>query len=251
VIHLTGTLINIGTVLAGTTAGAILGGRLPERIRETVMDGLGLITLVVGIDQALAATRPPLTELVHSAAAGGIPILIVMGSVLVGGILGEVIRIEDGLAAVGNRLKRRFGRGQGRFTEGFVVASLVFCVGPLTILGSIRDGLSGDYSLLAIKAMLDGFAALAFASALGWGVGFSVITILVYQGGLSLAASAVAGAVGDPASSPAIAAVTATGGVLILSIGLRLLRIREVRAGNLLPALVLAPVAVLVIEQLA
>jgi uncharacterized membrane protein YqgA involved in biofilm formation len=111
--------------------------------------------------------------------------------------------------------------------------------------------LSGDYSLLAIKAMLDGFAALAFASALGWGVGFSVITILVYQGGLSLAASAVAGAVGDPASSPAIAAITATGGVLILSIGLRLLRVREIRVGNLLPALLLAPLAVLVIERLA
>ena len=224
---------------------------MPERIRETVMDGLGLITIVVGIDQALAATRPPLTTLIDSAAAGGVPILIVLGSVVIGGILGELMRIEDGLAAVGARLKRRFGRDESRFTEGFVVASLVFCVGPLTILGSIRDGLSGDFSLLAIKAMLDGFAALAFASALGWGVGFSVITILVYQGGLSLAASAVAGAVADPASSPAIAAVTAAGGVLIVSIGLRLLRVREVRVGNLLPALLLAPVVVLAIERVA
>lgn len=250
-VHVTGTLVNAGTVLAGTVVGATLGGRLPERLRETVMDGLGLITLVVGVEGALASTRPPLTGLVHGAAAAGVPILIVLGSVLVGGILGEVVRIETGLTAAGDRLKRRFGQGQRRFTEGFVVASLVFCVGPLTILGSIRDGLSGDYSLLSIKAMLDGFAALAFASALGWGVGFSVITILVYQGGLSVAAGAVAGAVGDPAASPAIASVTATGGVLIIAIGFRLLRLREIRVGNLLPALALAPLAVVVIERLA
>jgi uncharacterized membrane protein YqgA involved in biofilm formation len=251
VVHLTGTLINVATVLAGTVAGGLLGGRLPERIRLTVMDGLGLVTLVVGIDGALTATRPPLTELIGGAAAGAVPVLIVLGSVVVGGILGEVIGIEASLSSFGESLKRRFGRGQSRFTEGFVVASLVFCVGPLTILGSIRDGLSGDYSLLAIKAMLDGFAALAFASALGWGVGFSVITILLYQGGLSLAAGAVAGAVGDPGASPAVAAVTATGGVLIIGIGLRLLQVREVRVGNLLPSLLLAPVAVLVVEQFA
>ncbi len=249
-IHLTGTLINAVTVLLGTVIGALLAGRLPERIRLTVMDGLGLVTLVVGVDGALAATRPPLSGLVEGAAGGAVPVLIVLGSVVVGGILGELARIEAGLAAFGDALKRRFGRGQSRFTEGFVVASLVFCVGPLTILGSIRDGLSGDYSLLAIKAMLDGFAALAFASALGWGVGFSVITILVYQGGLSLAAGAVAGAVGDPAASPAVAAVTATGGVLIIAIGLRLLQLREVRVASLLPALALAPAAVLVVEQL-
>jgi uncharacterized protein len=251
VLHVTGTLINAGTVLVGTAAGALLGDRLPERIRETVMDGLGLVVLVIGMDGALAVTRPPLTGLVHGAAAGGVPILIALGSVLVGGIVGELVRIEAGLAAFGDALKRRFGRGQSRFTEGFVVASLVFCVGPLTILGSIKDGLSGDYSLLAVKAMLDGFAALAFASALGWGVGFSVITILLYQGGLSVAASAAAGAVPDPGASPAVAAVTATGGVLILAIGLRLLRLREIRVANLLPALVLAPVAVLIIERLA
>jgi uncharacterized membrane protein YqgA involved in biofilm formation len=249
VIHLTGTFINAGTVLAGTVAGALLGERLPGRLRETVMDGLGLVTLLVGMDGALAATRPPLTGLVDGAASGGVPILIVLGSVLVGGIVGELILLDDRLTTMGDALKRRFGRGQSRFTEGFVVASLVFCVGPLTILGSIRDGLSGDYSLLAIKAMLDGFAALAFASALGWGVGFSIITILLYQGGLSLAASAVAGAVGDPSASPAIAAVTATGGVLILAIGLRLLRVREIRVANLLPALLLAPLAVVVVER--
>jgi uncharacterized membrane protein YqgA involved in biofilm formation len=123
---------------------------------------------------------------------------------------------------------------------------LVFCVGPLTILGSIQDGLTGDYQLLAIKSLLDGFGALAFASALGWGVGFSVITILVYQGALSLSATALAGAFSDAM----IAAMSAVGGILIIGIGLRLLSLREVRVANLLPALVLAPAAVAALEAL-
>jgi uncharacterized membrane protein YqgA involved in biofilm formation len=171
-------------------------------------------------------------------------VLIVMGSILVGGIIGELVGIERGLDRLGEMLKERFGRGQARFTEGFVVASLVFCVGPLTILGSIQDGLTGDYQLLAVKSLLDGFAALAFASALGWGVGFSVLVILVYQGGLTLGASFLAGAF----SEAMIAAMSATGGVLILGIGLRLLELRRVRVANLLPALVLAPAAVALLE---
>jgi hypothetical protein len=236
----TGTLINAAAVLAGTVLGTLLGGRLPERIRETVMHGLGLFTLVLGVSQGLEAFRPPLADVTRGA------VLIILGSVLVGGVLGELLRIERGLDRAGEALKGRFGRGQARFTEGFVVASLVFCVGPLTILGSIQDGLTGDYQLLAIKSLLDGFAALAFASALGWGVGFSVITILVYQGALSLSASALAGAFSDAM----IAAMSAVGGILIIGIGLRLLSLREVRVANLLPALVLAPAAVAVLEAL-
>jgi uncharacterized protein len=236
----TGTLINAAAVLAGTAVGTLLGGRLPERIRETVIHGLGMFTIVLGIAQGLEAFRPPLTDLTRGA------VLIVLGSLLVGGVLGELLRIERGLDRAGEALRARFGRGQARFTEGFVVASLVFCVGPLTILGSIQDGLTGDYQLLAIKSLLDGFAALAFASALGWGVGFSVITILVYQGALSLSASALAGVISDAM----IAAMSAVGGILILGIGLRLLALREVRVANMLPALVLAPAAVAVLETM-
>ncbi len=243
-IHVTGTLINAGTVLVGTAVGVTAGDRLPARVRETVMDGLGLVVLLLGVNEGLLAFQGPLARLTRGS------VLIVLGSVLVGGIVGEFLRIETGLTAAGDWLKKRVGSGRSTFTEGFVVASLVFCVGPLTILGSLRDGLSGDYSLLAVKSLLDGFAALAFASALGWGVGFSVLTILVYQGGLSLLASTVAGAVPDPSASPAIAAVTATGGIMIIAIGLRLLRVREVRVGNLLPALALAPLAVLAFERL-
>jgi uncharacterized protein len=234
----TGTLINAAAVLVGTAVGTLLGGRLPERIRETVIHALGLFTLVLGVSQALEAFRPPLTDVTRGA------VLIVLGSLLVGGVLGELLRIERGLDRAGEALKARFGSGQARFTEGFVVASLVFCVGPLTILGSIQDGLTGDYELLAIKSLLDGFAALAFASALGWGVGFSVITILVYQGALSLSASALAGSFSDAM----IAAMSAVGGLLILGIGLRLLALREVRVANMLPAIVLAPAAVAVLE---
>lgn len=237
---MTGTLINAAAVLAGTAVGTLLGGRLPERIRETVIHGLGMFTIVLGVSQALEAFRPPLTDVTRGA------VLVVLGSLLVGGVLGELLRIERGLDRAGEALKARFGRGQARFTEGFVVASLVFCVGPLTILGSIQDGLTGDYQLLAIKSLLDGFAALAFASALGWGVGFSVITILVYQGALSLSASALAGVFSDAM----IAAMSAVGGILILGIGLRLLALREVRVANMLPALVLAPAAVAVLEAL-
>lgn len=235
-----GTLINAGTVLVGTAAGTLLGSRLPGRIRETVMHALGLITLLVGVGQGLEAFRPPLSELTRGA------VLIVLGSVVIGGVIGEILGIERGLDRLGEALKARFGRGQARFTEGFVVASLVFCVGPLTIVGSIQDGLTGDYQLLAIKSMLDGFAAVAFASALGWGVGFSVLVILVYQGGLSLSASAVAGAFSDAM----IAAMSAVGGVLILGISLRLLDLRQVRVANLLPAVVLAPAVVAVLEAL-
>jgi uncharacterized protein len=237
---LTGTLINAGTVLVGTVVGTLFGSRLPDRIRETVMHALGLVTLILGVDQGLEAFRPPLSELTRGA------VLIVMGSVLVGGIIGELIGIESGLERAGEALKRRFGRGQARFTEGFVVASLVFCVGPLTILGSIQNGLTGDYELLAIKSLLDGFAAMAFASALGWGVGFSVITILVYQGGLSLLASSVE----DVFTPEIVAAMTAAGGLMIMAIGLRLLELRKIRVGNLLPALVLAPAAVALFQAL-
>ena len=237
----TGTLINVATVVAGTVLGTLLGTRLPDRIRQTVMAALGLVTLLVGVEQGLAAFRPPLTEVTRGS------VLIVMGSVLAGGVVGEVIGIDAALTSLGDRLRRRFGGGEHRFGEGFVVASLVFCVGPLTIVGAIRDGLTGDYSLLAIKSLLDGVAAVAFSSALGWGVGFSAITILVYQGALSLLAGAVAGTLNDPAI---VAAMTATGGVLIVGIALRLLELREIRVANLLPALVIAPIIVGVVDRL-
>jgi uncharacterized protein len=232
---MTGTFINVGTVLVGTAVGALVGGRLPNRFRETVIHVLGLFTLLLGVDAGLQAFGPALSRAVPRFA-----VILILGALLLGSLLGELVGIDRGLNRMGEALKARFGRGQARFTEGFVVASLVFCVGPLTILGSIQDGLTPSFELLAIKSVLDGFAAMAFAAALGWGVGFSALTVLVFQGALTLSAQAVSGVF----SPPVVAAMTAAGGVMIMGIGLRLLELREVRVANLLPALVLAPVAV-------
>jgi len=228
----TGTVINALTVLAGGGLGALLGQRLPERVRETVMAGLGLVTLIVGLQLALETEN----------------VLVVLVSVLLGALLGEWWRIDVGLERLSDWLKGRLaGRASAsslaHFNEGFITASLVFCVGPMTILGSLEDGLTGDYSLLAIKAVLDGFAALAFASSLGIGVVFSVITVVVYQGGLTLLAGLAEGVF----SEAMIREMSATGGVLVLAIGLLLLNIKQIRVANLLPSLgvVLALVAVL------
>ncbi len=230
-----GTLINIVTVLAGSALGTLLGGRLSERMRETVMAGLGLVTLVIGLQMALTTSN----------------IIIVLISVVVGAILGEWWHIDVGLERLAEWLKARVARrasGQtlAHWSEGFITASLVFCVGPMTILGALQDGLSGDYSLLAIKAVLDGFASLAFASSLGIGVLFSTITILVYQGGISL----LAGLLQNVFSEAMINELSATGGVLMLALGLLLLDVRRIRVANLLPSLLIVVILVAVLEAL-
>jgi uncharacterized membrane protein YqgA involved in biofilm formation len=240
---MTGTLINIAAVLVGGSLGLLFGSRLPENLKKTIVAGLGLFTAVTGIKMFFETQNS----------------LIVLGGLLIGALLGEWWKIEDGLQNLGSWLERHFSRKQaagpgntteGRstpstnFVRGFLTASLVFCVGPLTILGSIQDGLNGDYSLLTIKAVLDGFASLAFASTLGVGVLFSVIVILLYQGGLSLLAAQL-NAVITPAM---IAELTATGGVLLLGISISsLLEIKKIRVGNFLPALVIAPLIVAIL----
>ena len=228
---MTGTILNVITVVIGGTLGALLGARLPEKMRETVMHGLGLMTMVIGVQMAIGTRN----------------ILIVLASILVGGIVGEMLGIQARLDAIGKRLEERFARGQkvGTFTRGFVTASLVFCVGPMTILGSIQDGLLGDHSLLAIKSMLDGFAGLAFASTLGIGVAFSALTVFVVQGAISVAAMWFGSALGSVArDTPWVIEMTATGGVLIMGISLILLELKQVRVGNLLPAIFIAPAIV-------
>ncbi len=171
---MTGTIINILTVLLGGMIGVVAGNRLPKRVQETVMAGLGLMTGVIGLSMALTSAN----------------VLIPLFSVLTGGIIGELLGIEGHLNRLGQWLEDRFGHrlGQGKVagwsvTRGFVTASLVFCIGPMTILGSIQDGLLGDYHLLAVKSMLDGFAAIPFAASLGPGVLLSAVSIGVIQGG--------------------------------------------------------------------
>jgi len=218
-------------VLVGGSLGTVLGQRLPEKMRQTVMHGLGLVTLVVGMRMALTTAN----------------VLIVMGSVLLGGVLGEWWRIEDGLQSLGDRLQQRLASGEGdNLTKGFVTASLIFCVGPMTVLGSIRDGMVGDYTLLAIKSLLDGFAALALASSLGIGVILSAGTVLVFQGGISLLARWAQFGM----SEAMITEMTAAGGVIIMGIGLILLDIKRVRVGSFLPAIFIAPLVVYLLSAL-
>jgi len=242
---MTGTILNVFTVLLGGILGTVLGNRLPDRVRETVMHGLGLATLMIGIQLTLAQLS------VAESTLGKLTFVVVLASILVGGILGEIMAIERRLDGMGRGLESRTARwqrsptspgGASTFSRGFVTASLVFCVGPMTVIGSLRDGLSGDYTLLAVKSTLDGFAALAFASSLGVGVTFAALTVLVYQGALSLAASWASVVV----SEAMLAEASAAGGILLLGIGLGLLDIKRVRVGNLLPAIFVAPLLVLI-----
>jgi uncharacterized protein len=239
-----GTVLNVGTVLAGSGLGVLLGHRLPQRTRDVVTDGLGLVTLLVAGMSTASVTAGAFVAAVGSSA----PVLIVLGALLVGGIVGSLLRIEDRLEGFGAAIQRRLadrsrtgdGEERRRFVEGFVSASLVFCVGPLTVLGSLSDGLGRGIDQLALKATLDGFAAIAFAASFGWGVAASAVTIIAVQGSLTLAGVAL----GDVLPDAHLAAITATGGLLLVGIALRLLRIREIPVADLLPALLVAPLLV-------
>ncbi|MDT7885036.1 MAG: DUF554 domain-containing protein [Thermoflexus sp.] len=222
-----GTLINVATVVAGSGAGLLVGSRLPERIRQTVLSGLGLMTLVIGMSMALQTRNP----------------LLMLASLLLGGVIGELLGLEERLQALGRSLETRVSGHSGEgsaFVKGFVTASLVFCVGPMTILGSIQDGLTGNYTLLAIKATLDGFASLAFSASLGIGVMFAALTVLIYQGALTLGAGLVKAVL----TEAMITEMTAVGGTMILGIGLLLLDLKRVRVASFLPGLFIAPILV-------
>lgn len=278
---MTGTLVNAAAIVVGAGLGTLLGGRLTISVRSTVTDVLGVFVVVLGVSDALGAFGPELEGVLGTAA-----VLVILGSLLVGGVLGELLDIEGRLerfggwlrdrvlgldadaASAGSAAARRGADGgpavsaaavsdtdgasatpeapgldpRQRFVEGFVVTSLLVCVGPLAILGSLEDGLTGTFQLLAVKSMLDGFAALAFAAALGIGVAFSVLPLVALQGSVTLAA----GALQQVMTEPMLAALTATGGFLVLAIGIRLLELRPLRVANLLPALVLAPLVVAV-----
>jgi uncharacterized protein len=221
-----GTVVNVLSVVAGTGVGVALGGRLPERTRATVLTGIGLVVLAVGV-QSFLDTRNAVFPIV---------------SVALGGLLGDALDIEGRLAGLGEALRRRFAAHSpgSTFVEGFVTASLTFCIGPLTILGSIADGVRGDAELLVVKSALDGIVAIAYAASMGIGVGFSALVVGVVQGGLTVAGAGI----GDLLTDRMVDELTATGGVLILGIGLRLLDVKRVPVASYLPGLVLAPVLV-------
>jgi len=230
---LSGTLLNVATVLIGTTVGVLAGARMPARMRESLTVGLGFFTLLLAVSMGLRILAP------------GVPTgddLAVLAALLGGIVIGELLRIHDGLEWLGGWFQRRLSRAErpSRIAEGFVTASLVFCVGPLTILGSIDNGLRGDVTLLSVKSLLDGVASIAFAAGLGPGVYLSAITVLVVQGSIAGGAFLLADVM-DPVT---ILAITAAGGLILLGVAMRLLELRAVRVANFLPALVLAPVFV-------
>jgi uncharacterized protein len=278
-----GTLLNVATVLAGSAIGVLIGERLAQRARELVTDGIGLVTLMVAALDGASVLDPALRRAVGPDA----PVLIVLGAIVIGGVTGALLRLEDRLDSLGALLQRKLARvyrrgaspgrataagppatgpleaspleagpleadpqpagaqaaalaaaERERFIQGFVTASLIYCVGPLTILGSLQDGLGQGVSQLALKSTLDGFTSIALAASLGWGVAASALSVVVVQGSLTAAAVALGGLL----SEAQIAAMTATGGLLLAGIAFRLLRLRPFPVADLLPALVAAPV---------
>ena len=233
----TGTALNVATILLGCALGVLVGERLPGRTRDVVTDGLGLVTLLVAALNARAVLDADFTAAVGSSA----PVLIVLGSLLLGGIAGSLLGLEARLEALGGTLQRRLTRGgaagHARFVEGFVGASILFCVGPLAVLGSLQDGLGAGIDQLALKATLDGFASIAFAASLGWGVAASVLPVLAIQGGFTVLGVLA----GDVLPAAQVAALTAVGGLLLVGVAIRLLRLRPLPVADLLPALLVAP----------
>lgn len=242
-----GTVLNVGTVLAGAAIGVGLRGRLPQRTRDVVTDGLGLVTLLVAALNAVSVRGPAAVTAVGSSAV----VLIVLGSIVLGGITGSLLRLGERLESLGGWLQRRLSpaassAARARFVEGYVLSSLLFCVGPLAILGSLSDGLGRGIDQLALKSTLDGFAAIAFAASFGWGVAVAALPVAVVQGvwtGLGVV-------LGEFLSAAQVDVMTATGGLLLVGVSLRLLRIRDVPVVDLLPALAIAPALTAIVAAL-
>jgi uncharacterized protein len=222
---LSGTLLNAATVLVGGVVGTVVGDRLPARLRENVVRGVGLFVVAMGVKFAIDTSN----------------LLFMLAAILLGGVIGALIGVDARLNQLGEALQRRFARdGPSTVAEGFVTASIVFCVGPLTFLGSIQNGLAGDPTLLTVKSVLDGFTAIALAATLGWGVLLTVPLILLYQGGLAIGASLFVGLLSDLQ----LREMSAVGGLLLIGVGLKLLGIRDVKVADFLPAIVVSPLVV-------
>jgi uncharacterized membrane protein YqgA involved in biofilm formation len=237
-----GTIINVVAIVVGASLGVLIGHRLRTNTSEVVTDSLGLITLVLGALNIVALSDRAFTDAVGE---GG-TLLVVLASLLVGGITGSLLRLEQRLESFGGFLQSRFQKtgaseAKKRFIDGFVAASLIFTIGPLAILGAISDGLGQGIDQLALKSALDGFASIAFAASMGWGVAASAIPVALWQGAITVLAALV----GASLAAAAISAMTATGGILLLGVGLRLLNIRQVSVADMLPSLIAAPLITL------
>ncbi len=222
-----GSLVNTGAVILGSALGLLLRSRFPEKIKVIIFQAIGLATLVLGMEMALQTGN----------------FLVLIFSLILGGIVGELVQLERGLERLGERLKARINAGDERFTEGLVTAFLIFCIGSMTFVGALNEGLSGDRTLIYTKALLDGFTSIALASVYGLGVIFSALPLLLIQGGISLLARQFQ----DFFTPLLINELTAVGGVLILGIGIGLLEIKRLRTTNLLPALLVVVILTLTV----
>ncbi|MCY7331346.1 MAG: DUF554 domain-containing protein [Pseudanabaena sp. CAN_BIN31] len=236
-----GTWINVLAIAFGTGLGLVLRGRFLAQVLPILKQAIGLITMFVSIDMA---------NVLLKVKAGGLNgVILALISLIVGGVLGELVQIEKHLEKVGDWLKAKF-KGKGKFTEGFVAASLLFCIGPMAIIGSLNNGLRGDDNLLALKSALDGFISIVFASTYGIGVGFSALPVALYQGSMSLLAGNLAQSLPDPANAPSVMIITGVGGLMLLGLGLNLLELAKVRVASFLPALAIAPLVYWLVDSL-
>lgn len=249
-----GTIVNVATVAVGSTIGLALSTRIPERFQRMILDCLGLVTITLGIDAAVMVMAGAVKDY-----GGGIPTygarlaMVTVGSLIIGAILGTSLRIHDRIDGMGRWIHRRFGGGEpageasARFAEGFLSASVIFCVGPLTLLGCLNNGAGADPSLLYIKSFLDGFCSMALAASLGLGVLFSIVTVLVLQGGLSLAAYFAAGVIPDVS----LQLMNTVGGVVLLATALMILEIKKIPVADMVPGIFLPPIAVWAVEKIS
>lgn len=236
-----GTWINIFTVILGTAVGLLFKDRLSSKIQTIITQGVGLLTVWIGLSMA-----DSMGQVTTSGIDGAVLGLLAM---VLGGVTGELLEIESRLAVLGDWLKHKF-KGRGKFTEGFVASSLLFCVGPMTLIGSFNNGLNGDDSLLVIKSTMDGIISIALANIYGMGVGFSALIILVYQGGLSLIAGIVGSTIPNPEQNSYLLLITGVGGLMIMAIGCNLLELVKIRVGSFLPAIAIAPLIYLLASYL-
>ncbi|WP_241154329.1 DUF554 domain-containing protein [Staphylospora marina] len=222
---LLGTVVNALLILAGTMIGRMFRN-LPEHVHRTIMHGIGLVVVLIGLSMALKTEK----------------MLSVLISMAVGGALGSALALEDRLNRFSENMEKRWG-GSGGLSTGFVAGTLVFCVGPMAILGSLDSGLRNDHSILLTKSLLDGFASIVFASTMGWGVLFSAVPVFLYQGLMTVGASWITAWIPGDVLEMIIQQVTSTGGLLIMAIGTNLLGITRIRVADFLPALVLTAIA--------
>lgn len=236
-----GTVLNIATIVIGSTLGIFIGERLKDKTRSLITDILGLVTMLGAASAIIPLFKSGYTSMIPK----GWSTMPVLLALLLGGIIGSALKLEDRVQELGEYLRKKFKSEEGSFVEGFLDASLLFAIGPLAILGSISDGMGKGIDQLTLKSILDGFASMAFASSLGWGVVASAISVGVYQGLWTVTGFFL----GNIMKDYQVDAMTITGGILLLAIGLRLLKIKNIPVGNLLPALFLAPLFALLFNS--